>query len=383
MAVLFPITQFFDNTGAPLAGGKVYTYAAGGTTPKTAYTTQAASVALANPVVLDSAGRTSGIWLSGSYHIVVKSSDGATTYHDLDTVNGYNPVDWTGLTASIADLNGYASAAGTPGTVAASKTVVVDSNKDIATFRNLSASTLTASTSITTPLIKDANGVSAVTIATTASQVNGITLTPSATGNAVSLAATGSDTNINLQLSSKGSGKIKLNSFSFPTTDGTSGDVLKTDGAGVLSFGPAVGLKYLGQTSLTALTTITTVIPYDDTIPQNTEGDQILSLTVTPTSATSKLLIFVDVTAGSNSTSRNVNVALFQDSTADALAATSDGNSVHMLHTMTSGTTSATTFKVRCGPSAAGTVYVNGTIAGGALYNGKCSTTLTILEVAV
>ena len=58
--------QFFDNNGVPLAGGKLYTYAAGTTTPQVTYTTSAGNVAHTNPIVLDSAGRVpSGeIWLA-------------------------------------------------------------------------------------------------------------------------------------------------------------------------------------------------------------------------------------------------------------------------------------------------------------------------------
>lgn len=59
--------QFFDNNGAPLSGGKIYTYAAGTTTPQPSYTTSAANVAHTNPIILDSAGRVpSGgeIWLT-------------------------------------------------------------------------------------------------------------------------------------------------------------------------------------------------------------------------------------------------------------------------------------------------------------------------------
>ena len=36
--------QFFDNSGAPLTGGKLYSYAAGTTTPQATYTTSAGSV---------------------------------------------------------------------------------------------------------------------------------------------------------------------------------------------------------------------------------------------------------------------------------------------------------------------------------------------------
>jgi len=47
---------------------------------------------------------------------------------------------------------------------------------------------------------------------------------------------------------------------------------------------------------------------------------------------------------------------------------------------MTSGTTSATTFKVRVGPSAAGHAYFNGTTAGVSLYNGRACSMMTIME---
>jgi hypothetical protein len=60
--------QFFNNDGIPLSGGKIYTYAAGTSTPKTTYTTSAGNIAHANPIVLDSAGRVPGgeVWLLAS-----------------------------------------------------------------------------------------------------------------------------------------------------------------------------------------------------------------------------------------------------------------------------------------------------------------------------
>ena len=57
--LVLPIQQFFDNDGHPLAGGKVWTYAAGGSTPQPTYYNSdlAGGHANTNPITLDSAGR--------------------------------------------------------------------------------------------------------------------------------------------------------------------------------------------------------------------------------------------------------------------------------------------------------------------------------------
>jgi len=76
MAVLMtsPVLQFFGSDGVtPLSGGKVYTYEAGTTTNKAAFTTAAGDVQLDNPIILDSVGKAS-IWISGSYKFIVKDS---------------------------------------------------------------------------------------------------------------------------------------------------------------------------------------------------------------------------------------------------------------------------------------------------------------------
>lgn len=134
-----------------------------------------------------------------------------------------------------------------------------------------------------------------------------------------------------------------------------------------------------------AVGTTSTTIPADDTIPQNTEGAEFMTLTITPKSATNILAIEV-VTMSSTSIVTNAVVALFQDSTANALAATTTtvpGNTyttmIPLGHTMTAGTTSATTFKVRCGPSAAATYTFNGT-AGGRLFGAITKSYIKITE---
>lgn len=136
-----------------------------------------------------------------------------------------------------------------------------------------------------------------------------------------------------------------------------------------------------------AVATGTTVIPFDDTIPQNTEGDEYMSLAITPKSATSKLLIQVTVQATCSVLSWG-NAALFQDSTANALAVAfgftdtaTSGHAVEFTHYMTSGTTSSTTFKVRAGVNGGGSTMTFNGQAGARRFGGTLASSITITEV--
>jgi hypothetical protein len=93
--------QFFTSTGAVLTGGKLYTYAAGTTTPAVTYTTSQGNVPWTNPVVLDAAGRVPGsgeIWLTDGiiYKFVLKDSNDVliATYDNITGINS-NAVAYT------------------------------------------------------------------------------------------------------------------------------------------------------------------------------------------------------------------------------------------------------------------------------------------------
>jgi len=72
--------QLLDNNGDPLSGGKLFTYIANTTTPIAVYTSQAATTAHPNPIILDSAGKvpTGEIWLKQGvaeyYKFIVRTS---------------------------------------------------------------------------------------------------------------------------------------------------------------------------------------------------------------------------------------------------------------------------------------------------------------------
>jgi len=142
------------------------------------------------------------------------------------------------------------------------------------------------------------------------------------------------------------------------------------------------------NTETGAVSSGSTQIPGDDTIPQNTEGDQVMTLAITPTSSTNKLKIEVVVQCAVSGAGTAV-AALFQDTTANALAAmparidTAGGmTTISFTHFMTAGTTSSTTFKVRLGATSALTCTFNGT-GGGRIFGGVMASSITITEIKV
>jgi len=78
MAVVTPTAkaQFIDAAGVPLAGGFLYTYEAGTTTPQATYTDSTAATANSNPIVLDARGE-ANIWLSSAnYKFKLTNAEG-------------------------------------------------------------------------------------------------------------------------------------------------------------------------------------------------------------------------------------------------------------------------------------------------------------------
>lgn len=75
--LLPPIRQrFYDDNGDPLAGGKLYSYEAGTTTPKATYVDRAGVTTNANPIILDADGY-GDVWIGSGYYkfVLTDSSD--------------------------------------------------------------------------------------------------------------------------------------------------------------------------------------------------------------------------------------------------------------------------------------------------------------------
>lgn len=74
--------------GKPLAGGKVYTYEAGTTTPKSTYTTMAGDVPNLNPVILDQNGKAKIFLGDGAYRVRILDSNDALI-DDINQISRY------------------------------------------------------------------------------------------------------------------------------------------------------------------------------------------------------------------------------------------------------------------------------------------------------
>ena len=87
MAVVTPTAkaQFIDAAGVPLAGGFLYTYEAGTTTPQATYTDSTAATANSNPVVLDSRGE-ANIWLSSANYKFKLTDSNGTEIWTVDNI---------------------------------------------------------------------------------------------------------------------------------------------------------------------------------------------------------------------------------------------------------------------------------------------------------
>jgi hypothetical protein len=138
----------------------------------------------------------------------------------------------------------------------------------------------------------------------------------------------------------------------------------------------------------TSLVEIAGVIPPDNTKPQNTEGNEVLTATITPSSATSKILIQAGITGTLGNAAGTITIAFFRDSVADALASAwvsaPSGYSltIPFAYQDSPSSTSAITYKVRLGyPGSGAGMYVNRSTLGAAIYGGTMTSWMTLTEI--
>jgi len=140
-----PKLQFFDANGNPLAGGKLYSYASGTTTPLATYTSSTGTVANSNPVILDSRGEAE-VWLASSLYTLALYTANDTLVWNVDGINGPDQATLAALAASNgSSLIGYSpGGTGTVTTTVQSKLRQTVSVKDYGAVGNGVANDTTA-----------------------------------------------------------------------------------------------------------------------------------------------------------------------------------------------------------------------------------------------
>lgn len=218
--------------------------------------------------------------------------------------------------------------------------------------------------------------------ATLAGTANQITVTK--TGTAVTLSGAGATTT--------------CSAGQYPNSFVTSGGVVTSftcSAAASLQAGSPVQVWF---TSSTASATGTTDMVMDTTIPQITEGDQVLASTGTPLYSTSKLIVEAQawLDEDTNTSSSGIQCCLFRDGTADsiggcrinAVASNAEGGLLEHFNykgetVVASNAASSTVFSLRCGLFGNGTgssLRWNGQ-AGGSLLNGGLVTIIKVTEI--
>ena len=299
------------------------------------------------------------IWLdtTSATSPTLKYYDGADDISLATIDHSANTVNWLDSTVSITGL-----------TTTATGTVLT-----------LTDTHLNSTVSIRIPTTKgidDDSGNEFLKFTKTASAVNEFTIINSATGSAPEIQSTGGDTNIDLKITPKGTGKIILDGLAFPNADGTANQVLQTNGSGVLSFASVSGGKVLQvinstQTSVDSISANASL--------QNTS----LSASITPVSASNKVLILASFSIGATGDIFNF-VGLKRASTVIGgsvrFSPNSGANLIQsgaLTFLDTPNTTSATTYTIIAG-SPDNTSFFNARSASGS----ESFSTLTLLEIA-
>jgi len=163
----------------------------------------------------------------------------------------------------------------------------------------------------------------------------------------------------------------------------TSPSKVQVMGPGIKRTGDIVKRRF-AQTG--AVATGTTTTPDDDTIPQITEGNEFMTVTLTANNAINLVAVaaqaFSDHSAGGT-----ICLALHVDAVANALAATrrdagTEADGDHLTWVGRAGTVNLQTFRARIGSGSAGTVTFNGT-ASARKYGGVMNSYLHATEIMV
>jgi len=177
---------------------------------------------------------------------------------------------------------------------------------------------------------------------------------------------------------------------------GTSGNLLRSTGAAAPEWSntlPAGSVLQIvnTQTAVTNNGTIPFIV--DTTVPSNTEGNEYMTLAITPADTSNKLKIDSVVNVATNATAvTSILACLYQDAVTAAIAVASWGkgdagandtlHTIAFTHFLEAATTASTTFRIRAGGVTAGTTTFNSTTTVSAVFGGTVASSITITEIS-
>lgn len=144
-----PKSRFFDANGVPLAGGQLFSYQAGTSTPLATYTDETGNTPNTNPVILDSTG-SANVWMGpGAYKFVLEDSTGNVQWTVDEVVQPGAPVTIS-LTSQVTGVLPIANGGTNSGTALNNNRVMISSGGKV-----VEQSALTVSA----PMRTDTNGL--------------------------------------------------------------------------------------------------------------------------------------------------------------------------------------------------------------------------------
>jgi hypothetical protein len=457
MTQIAPLGRYraFDADGNPLAGGKLYTYEAGTSTPKATFTTSAGDIANANPVILDADGY-ADVWLGvGGYkfslfnasdvlqwtadnidggaaagfasQVVSRSSSFSLGVNEQNVVNVCTApltvsllpagTAGNGFTSIILNLSGGNVTIDPDGSETINNTgtlTVGNGQSAIISTDGLewyafgytqvefsdSVFRITDNADATKKLAFEVSGVTTGTTRTITAASTGITLPANTL--TVSADATGPSSIVLAEDTDNGSNTVQIIAPSAVTSNRVltlpdeTGTIVSTARLATTAQTGIVQLR-AGEVIQSAMGTNTTAVqlnvtvPQDNTIPQLTEGAEIVTVSITPTSASSLLRVRAIASGTASVNSSTFIPMIFRDSTANALCAgyglISGVNGTPFTMSIetqfTAGSTSATTIRFRIGRVGASSGWINGDNAGNPFWGGVGQAVIVVEEIQV
>lgn len=298
-----PALTIMDSTSSIAVGAKVFTYQAGTTTKLTTYPTQTDALALtnanANPVIANSAGKTIAIWATQAIKLVYSPSNDTdpptASFSTVDNLTGIaqtvvSTSKTTNYTITAADRDKLVECDASGGSIVITllasasagdgfnlKFKKIDSSTNTVTVTANGAETIDGVNSLTlgsrwdyletwndgtqwlrsynipAQVLKDTNSNNELSFTTTTGAVNYFNIANAATSTNPTFSATGSDTNIGINVNVKGTGTLAITGNTAVTGNVTVTGTTVVTGASTFNGGTTT---FNGKTSGQAVLTL-------------------------------------------------------------------------------------------------------------------------------